>query len=42
MTTALWCLLAFAAWGMLLLYLIGVMRVTTVMTGAKKLVPEAG
>ena len=36
MTTALWCLLAFAAWGMLLLYCIGFVRVTTVMKGAKK------
>ena len=36
MTTALWCLLAFAAWGMLLLYGIGVQRVGAVMTGKKK------
>jgi uncharacterized MAPEG superfamily protein len=36
MTQPLWCLLAFAGWGMLLLYLIGVHRVTAVMTGKKK------
>jgi uncharacterized MAPEG superfamily protein len=36
MTQPLWCLLAFAAWGMLLLYGIGMYRVTAVMKGEKK------
>jgi uncharacterized MAPEG superfamily protein len=36
MTQPLWCLLGFAAWGMVLLYGIGVTRVTAVMTGKNK------
>ena len=36
MTTPLWCLLGFAAWGMLILYGIGAMRTIAVRKGEKK------
>jgi len=36
MTQPLWCLLAFAVWGKLLLYGVGLHRVTAVMKGEKK------